>query len=242
MRWFPCLRQWRMSQGLGPDNLTRCGVGAVWLFGILAPVFTILRAGNRAFNQLVRRVCPRRMGWPLFTYGALGDRHHAMFGALVQRFAHHEALIDGVIATLSGASVASVKLLMASLDFVQKCDALLNLMRHRGIPVAQYDRVLRFTNAPRTHFDLFRDILHSTWAKSESQNVIYPKWLSHGPAESVKPLHNVGTNGGAFQEWPEDRTSYTLDDLDEISQLLVTNCEEFHMYPTEHALIGSVWA
>ena len=117
---------------------------------------------------------------------ALGDRHHALFGAIVQHFAHHESLMDGVIATLSGASATSVKLLMASLGFVQKCDALLNLMRHHDVPVAQYDRVLRFTVVPRTYIALRHDIVHSTWAASESQNVIYPKWLSHGPVESVK--------------------------------------------------------
>lgn len=170
---------------------------------------------------------------------ALGDRHHALFGAIVQHFAHHESLMDGVIATLSGASATSVKLLMASLGFVQKCDALLNLMRHHDVPVAQYDRVLRFTVVPRTYIALRHDIVHSTWAASESQNVIYPKWLSHGPVESVKPLHNVDRNGGAFQEGPEDSASYTLDDLDGISQLLARNCAEFKEYLKEHTLI---WA
>jgi hypothetical protein len=168
----------------------------------------------------------------------LSDRHLAAFGAIVQVFARHEALMDEAAATLSGASATAVKLLTASLGFTQKCAAMLSLMRHRGVPLAQYDRVLRFTDAPRTHAALHYDIVHSIWMRTESENVIAPRWLSHGPVESVKPFHNLGQDGCIFQEWPEDIASYTLDDLNGIAQLLDRNGREFHAYLAENGLIA----
>lgn len=168
---------------------------------------------------------------------ALSERHFALFGAIVQCFAHYEELMDEMIAKQGGGSATSVKLIMASLDFGRKLNALFSVLRHRNVVVGHYDKILRFLTVPQTYSVLRGDIVHSVWVKSKSRNAIYPRWLSHGPAQAVRPVHDIDHSAQTFQERPEDEATYTLDDLSDILDILSKNYIEFQRYLVDHSLI-----
>jgi hypothetical protein len=165
------------------------------------------------------------------------DQHLVLFGSIVQCFAHHELLIQEIMATVSGADVTSIRLLTSGLSFTEKWSALFNLLRHRAVPFDQVDQIRRYLQMPRTYTALRDDITHSTWIEGVPRNAIQPLWLTHGPMTALKPVHDIAKGSKEFIEEYEDQITYTLDDLTEISENLAVNCAELRDYITKVDLV-----
>jgi hypothetical protein len=119
----------------------------------------------------------------------LTDRHLSLFGSIVQWFARYEVLMQDVMAALAGADSTTVMFLTRGLNFNGKRRALLDLLRHRSIPLDQFDRIDRHLVVPDTFSSLREDIAHSTWILSAPSSWIQPNWILRMPA-GVKPLRS----------------------------------------------------
>ncbi len=166
----------------------------------------------------------------------LTERHLALFGAIIQWFASYEALIQEIMASATGADTACIRLLTSGLNFAAKRAALLNLLRHRAIPLHQCERIQNHLRVPDTHTSLLHDILHSAWIPGKQSESIQPDWIL-GLLPTVRPMHaEPDTLPGNFIERYEDRVSYTLEDLAEIVEILTENHKRFSDYLAETRL------
>ncbi len=102
----------------------------------------------------------------------LTERHLLLFGTIIHWFAGYERLILEISATVAGSDYAAVMLLTRGLDFEGKRKALLDLLRHRAVPLDQYDRVCEYLKIPQGLTQLRNDIAHSTWTA-----VRYSNWI-----------------------------------------------------------------
>jgi hypothetical protein len=71
----------------------------------------------------------------LATPDCLTEQHLLLFGAIIQWFARHELLMQDIMATVAGSDTAAIMLLTRGLDFEGKRQALLDLLRHRAVPL-----------------------------------------------------------------------------------------------------------
>jgi hypothetical protein len=163
--------------------------------------------------------------------GCLTERHLLLFGTIVQYFARYELLIQEIMATVAGCDAASVMLMTRSLDFNGKRLALLELLRHKTIPADRYDRITAYLARPRTFTPLRNDIVHSAWIPGEASNSIQPNWILRIPA-SVRPLRGEG-----IIEREDEKIGYSVEDLEEAVDVLVTNYESFSIYLHEVGMI-----
>lgn len=160
----------------------------------------------------------------------LTEQHLLLFGTIVQWFARYELLMQEVMATVAGSDSASVMLLTRGLDFSGKRRALFDLLRHRNIPLDQYDLIERYLMIPHTLTPLRNDIVHSVWVPGPSSGLIQPDWILRLPP-SIRPLH-----GEAYVEQQEDKAAYTLEDLREAIDALAANYARFSDYLRETEL------
>jgi hypothetical protein len=161
----------------------------------------------------------------------LSERHLLAFGTIVQWFARYELLTQEIMAMSIGADSGSIVLLTSGLDFSKKRQALLALLRHRDIPVDQYDEINKFLMVPHTLFPLRNDIAHSGWVVGPSSGWIQPDWILRLPP-SVKPLHGYG-----LVEQEEEKSAYSLDEFGEIVETLCANYRSFVEYLREIGLV-----
>lgn len=162
----------------------------------------------------------------------LTDRHLLLFGTIIQWFAQYEVLMQDVMAKVAGCDSAAVMLMTRGLDFSGKRRALLDLLRHRSVPLDRYDRINDYLLVPHTLTPLRNDIAHSVWVPAAMTHWIQPHWILHLPP-AVRPLHS-----DEFVEQQEDKTAYSLGELDEAVEALVANYEGFSDYLREIGLIG----
>ena len=167
----------------------------------------------------------------------LTEQHLLLFGTIIQWFARYELLMQDVMAMVAGSDSASIMLLTRSLDFSDKRQALLDLLRHRMIPLDQFDQVREYLKVPHTLTPLRNDIAHSAWIVSQYPNSIQPDWILQLPLR-VKPLRDdSGTPSENFVECDQDKDAYTIDDLEDVIKALATNHECFLEYLHEAGLI-----
>jgi hypothetical protein len=157
------------------------------------------------------------------------------FGTIMQWFAHYELLMQDVMASIAGADAAAIMLLTRRLDFVEKRRVLLDLMRHRPVPMDQSDRILGFLAIPDSLTGLRDDIAHSAWAPGALATGVQPNWVLRIPS-SVRPSHGGPAMSGAYVEDPQEGVEYTLDDLSEIVETLASNYALFRSYLSEKSL------
>lgn len=162
--------------------------------------------------------------------GYVTEQHLLLFGTIMQCFARYEVLMQEIMATVSSADATSIKLLTTSLSFAEKRDALFKLLCHRAVPLDQIDQIRSYLRIPSTFMPLRDDIAHSVWTDGIPQGSIWPTWLSHSAPTAVKPLHDIGGHAKAFVEDDADKTTYTLDDLKEISHRLAVNHSGLEAY------------
>jgi hypothetical protein len=154
-----------------------------------------------------------------------------LFGTIVQWFARYELLMQEIVAKVTGCESSSIILLTRGLDFEGKRRALFDLLRHRKVPLDQYDLIERYLMIPHTLTPLRNDIVHSTWVPGPAPNSIQPEWILRMPP-SVRPLR-----GEVFVEREEDRMAYSLGDLGEAVERLAENYERFLDYLREAGLV-----
>jgi hypothetical protein len=78
----------------------------------------------------------------------LSERHLLLFGTIIQWYARYEFLIQEIMAATAGCDTGSIVVLTQGLDFGGKRRALLDLLRHRNIPLDQYDRINGYLVVP----------------------------------------------------------------------------------------------
>lgn len=161
----------------------------------------------------------------------LTERHLLLFGTIIQWFARYELLMQEVMAAVTGSDSACVMMLTRSLDFSGKRQALLDLLRHRSIPLDRYDRINEHLMVPHTLTPLRNDIAHSAWIPGPAANSIQPDWILRLPP-SITPLR-----GEEFVERQEDQIAYSLEDLGEAVETLVANYERLSDYLHEVGLV-----
>jgi len=170
-------------------------------------------------------------------FACLTERHLTLFGTIVQWFAHHELLMQRIMAKVIGVDSAAVILLTRGLKFDDKRHTLLDLLRHRSVPLDQFDAVHNYLMIPNTLSRLCDDIEHSAWIAGPSLNSIQPDWVLR-PLPTIKPMHKAAdTRSGNFIEDYADRVEYTLDDLAEAVETLSKNYGLFSDYVREFGLI-----
>jgi hypothetical protein len=151
------------------------------------------------------------------------EQHLILFGTIMQWFARHEVLIQEIMATVSGADVTSIKLLTTGLSVAEKHKALVNLLRHRAVPLGEIEQVRSYLEVLRGFTPLRNDIAHSVWIEGKPQNSIWPVWLSTRPRTAVRPMHDLGKNTKEFIEGDNNEATYTLNDLGYIAKALERN-------------------
>jgi len=157
--------------------------------------------------------------------GSLSERHLMLFGTIVQLFAQYELLMQEVMTKVSGADPAAILLLTRRLDFGEKRRALLDLLYHWTVPVDQYDRIGAFLLVPENLAQLRHDIAHAAWIADQSSSWIQPDWILRIPP-SIKPMRDDPRTGGErFIERTDDKTTYTLQGLEDIVNSLASSYE-----------------
>ncbi len=166
----------------------------------------------------------------------LTPRHLQLFGTIVQWFARYELLMQDVMATVAGADAAAVMLLTRRLDFADKRRVLLDLLRHRPVPLDQFDRIRGYLVIPENLTPLRNDIAHSAWRPGLAPTGIQPNWILRVPP-SVRPSRGDPASPESYVEDNEDRIEYTLDDLSQIVESLAENYVLFQAYLREVGLV-----
>lgn len=146
--------------------------------------------------------------------------------------------MQSIMSVISGADTTSIKILTGRLDFGQKRDTLLDMLQHSCRPQEQIHRIQQHLAPPHTYARLRNDIAHSTWIASQSANVIYPAWLSHGSVHAIK-AQRILDQDDKFSETYADQHSYTLDDLQDILDRLTTNLDAFDSYARDVSLTSA---
>jgi hypothetical protein len=160
----------------------------------------------------------------------LTERHLMLFGTIVHWFARYEVLLQHIISTIIGSHVADVVLLTKTLSLGEKRVALLDLLRHRVLPLDQIDAVYKYLTIPETFSLLVNDIKHSAWVAGKSSSSIQPDWILR-PKPTIKPLHSgVDGRSDGFLEDYDDRVEYTLEQLTETAITLGENYQRFYKY------------
>ncbi len=167
----------------------------------------------------------------------LSERHLLLFGTIIQGFARFERLMLETAATVAGSDYASVMLLTRGLDFEGKRQAFLDLLRHRAVPVDQYDRICEHLQIPHGLTRLRNDIAHSTWMPVIYSNWAQPDWVLRPPPR-VRPWHDKSRTD--FVEGDHYANGYTIEDLEGIAKTLSEGHENFATYLREIRLTPSL--
>lgn len=195
------------------------------------------RVATSALTTISFLIQSERLRMKKLVLDCLTERHLLLFGTIIQWFARYELLMQEIMATVAGSDSACVMLLTRGLDFDGKRQALLDLLRHRVIPLDQFDRVNAFLIVPHTLTPLRNDIAHSAWISAPYPNSIQPDWILRLPP-SVEPLRdNPNVPSGNLVERDEEKVAYSIDDLYEIVENLAANHARFSNYLHEVGLI-----
>lgn len=161
------------------------------------------------------------------TETCLSDQHLTLFGSIIRWFARYEQLILRLTAAIAGSDPSAVMILTRNLDFNDKRLALIDLLRHHGTPMDQYDRICDFLTIPGTFLRLRNDIVHSPWTSAPNPHLIQPVWIFRRQP-GVKPLHgDPDAKTGGYIERDEDKLDYSLEDLQTTVQTLAENYQTF---------------
>ena len=168
----------------------------------------------------------------------LTENHLRLFGAIIRWFARYELLMLELTAAIAGSDASAIMILTRNLDFRDKRLALIDLLRHRAIPLDQYHRIVDYLIVPNTFLSLRNDIAHSAWTKAPNPYLIQPVWIFRRQP-GVKPLHgDPDASGARYVECDEDKLDYSLEFLGQAVETLASNYESFSAYLHENMLVG----
>lgn len=166
---------------------------------------------------------------------SLTERHLLMFGTIIRWFARYERLMLEVVAALMSVDAASIAVMTRGLDFDGKRRSFLDLLRHRRIPIDQYDRICEYLKIPYGLTPLRDDIAHAAWAHVPHNDGIQPDWILR-PPRGIAP--SASGLGAAFGDRYDEKSEYSLDDFTEIVRSLSRNFASFANYLVEVRLIA----
>lgn len=167
----------------------------------------------------------------------LTERQLLLFGTIVQWFAQYEELMLNVSAAITGSDCHSIALLTHGLDFERKRLAFLDLLRHRAIPLDQYDSVCSFLRIPHGLTRLRDDICHCTWEVIRTSPGAQPDWLRKLPTRINPSRAYRHANSAHFFQTEHEAVGYAVDDLAEVVTNLSANYERFLKYLHRVSLI-----
>jgi len=151
----------------------------------------------------------------------LSEQHLCLFGQIVQCFAHYELTIARVLSNVGGTDLQAVLTLTQGTGFDDKRRALLDLFRHREIPLDRFDRVFACLQVPHTYLPLLSAIEHSLWRKGAAEDSIQPDWL-FAARRTVEPAcADAGEPVGRFTALSATPMQYTLKELRGIANELM---------------------
>jgi len=151
--------------------------------------------------------------------------HMAVFGTIVQSFARHEFLMQGIMAALLNVPLSNAALITAGLGYSGKRDALLSLLRDVSLPDDQVERIRWFLGELHKHNQLRNHIAHSLWKPG----------TRHG---TIKPVGAIARGGLArFLGSDPNEEDWSLRDLATIADELSTNYNRFLDYAEKASLI-----
>jgi len=119
--------------------------------------------------------------------GFLAERHFAVFGKIVQLFAHIELLMQEIIAAVIGLDSATVIALTERLDFSEKQEALITVLIDRRVPVDHINGVRVWLELLTKLHNLSDEIQYSAWVAGPSSNSIQPDCVGLRPP-TYKPI------------------------------------------------------
>jgi hypothetical protein len=145
------------------------------------------------------------------------DHLHA-FGAIVHLFARLEAVMVGTLRALTKIDVFDALMLAAELPYRGKRDTLLAMIKDKGLPHDQTEKISGYLANFHQHNFLRNCIAHSDWVAGDRPGAIRPIYVSVRDQE----LTIMGLD-------PGDR-DYTAKELLSIAKQLATIQQSFQKY------------
>jgi hypothetical protein len=150
-------------------------------------------------------------------YEVLPD-HMMAFGSIVQHFARHEFLMQGIMCALLKIPLSNVSMLTSGLGYAGKRDALRSLLRDTDIAGDRRERIVWFLGELHKHNQLRNHVAHSMWIAGTRPG-------------SIKPLGADPRGGDAkFLGLDPAEKDYMLAELTEIADELGRNFDRFRDY------------
>ena len=144
--------------------------------------------------------------------------HMAAFGSIVQHFARHEHLMQGIACALLRVPLSNVALLTAGLGYSGKRDAILSLLRDVDIETDRVERIRWFLGELHKHNQLRNHIAHSLWKTGTRP-------------DSIKPLGASARGGNArFLGQGDGEKDWLLHELIDVADELGANYDRFVDY------------
>lgn len=100
--------------------------------------------------------------------------HMAAFGSIVQHFARHEYLMQGIMCALLKVPASNIGLITAGHGYAGKRDALRSLLHDIEIAADRKERIVWFLGQLHKHNQLRNHIAHSMWIAGTRPNSVKP--------------------------------------------------------------------
>lgn len=144
--------------------------------------------------------------------------HMAAFGSIVQHFARHEHLMQGIMCALLKIPLSNIAMMTAGLGYAGKRDALRSLLRDVDIADDRRERIAWFLGQLHQHNQLRNHVAHSMW-------------IAGTRPHSIKPLGADPRGGDAkFLGLDSSEPDYLLGELVKIADELGENYNRFVAY------------
>ena len=155
----------------------------------------------------------------------LGERHHLIFGTIVQHFARFERLVEVAIARILGAQFPLVAIVVSGLGYSAKCEALTSLLGVVSGPAECADAITSALAEFKKYVPLRNAIAHHPWKEGTRPQTI--KHLS------------VSSRGGKaiWRGMEDDDRDYTIDELIDIADRLLETHDKLVAYFVETGLM-----
>jgi hypothetical protein len=144
--------------------------------------------------------------------------HMAAFGSIVQHFARHEYLMQGIMCAMLKVPLSNVAMMTSGLGYAGKRDALRSLLRDVEIAGNLRERIVWFMGELHKHNQLRNHVAHSMWKEGTRPG-------------SIKPIGADPRGGDAkYLGLDPSEKDYLLVELIEIADELGHNLRKFMIF------------
>lgn len=155
----------------------------------------------------------------------LTDEHFRAFGAIIHLFARHEALMVGVMSTLTKTELYAIGLLTAELPYRGKRETMLAMLKDYRVDGTIRERISWFMGELHKHNQLRNHIAHSRWTAGNRPKSIKPISLSIRGGTATM----LGVNS--------EEKDYTDKEMINIAHELIRNRNQFATYLISNGLL-----